>query len=142
MLIERLLASREVVKGSTSDGPSGRAEVNNLQETNRASPLFWFSFRQCDAQFPSPLRAWWRETVPGSSSSPSLGQGGRKSDFFFTPLFARWLTHMVRKIDFSPQRTDLLSGILNPEFPESSASNPFPVGRRPLLVSPGIAALL
>lgn len=79
---------------------------------------------------------------PRPQLEPLPGAGRQEVRFFFTPLSARWLTYMVRRMDFSPKGTDLRSRILNLEFLESSASSPFPAGRRPLLVSPGIAALL
>lgn len=43
---------------------------------------------------------------------------------------------------FPSKGTALFSRTQSLEFPESAAWNPFPIGRRPLLVSPGIAALL
>lgn len=43
---------------------------------------------------------------------------------------------------FPPKGTGLFSRTQSLQFQESSALNPFPVGKRPLLVSPGIAALL
>lgn len=93
-----------MVKGSTRDEPSGHPEVNNLQEINQASLLFWFWFRQRDVCFPFLwVLGGGRETAPGILASASLGQGSRKRQLFFTPLYARWSTHIVRTVDFLPK---------------------------------------
>lgn len=49
----RLLTAPEMVKGSRHE-PSGHPKVNSLQETNQASLLFWFFFRQGHVHFPFP----------------------------------------------------------------------------------------
>lgn len=136
-----------MVRGSTRDEPSGHSEVNNLQETEQASLLFWFFFRQCDAvSFSSEC---WVERYtkrdcpryPGPSSRASLEWEAGKVRFF-TFLFCQIVNTHYKESGFSPKATDLFSRIQNLKFPESSALNPFSVGRRPLLVTQGIAAML
>lgn len=137
-----------MVKGSTRDEPSGWPEVNNLREKSQASLLFWFFFQQCRCAASFAPRCWqWSQ-----ASWPLLlrclpGEGNQV--FFHTfscsifrteCLYTSWLTHIVRRVCFLPKEQTF-------QHPRPSTLRIFILkfvccGRRPLLVSPGIAALL